>query len=314
MKSKIIFISSLPAILFFLGIIFFAYSPLTTSKIISVQNEVFSIFFQALSDTDLLSALITTFEYFFINVLWIVLLFLVLISCGFLVYLYYIKKVDIRAIIVSQILMIILVLILTNFSITMFLTSISLFIGTMWMHKTFEPGEKIFSTGYSVIVSRIGMMSVFLVLGVLITLIVNMESYEEAMMQTNMDLIKNFMPDMTGAKEAQKNQIEQITEGFKYALSERYDILPEETKNECSVLYEGLTESLDSYKDQTFQKIDEQELAVSEEDIVEIFPLLGLIVKATPLIIAISAYALLSILTPVMGIFGGMVYSAVKKK
>jgi len=313
MNLKTGLVSCLPAILFFTGIIFFAYSPLTMSKVVTVQNEVFVMFFQELNETDLLSAMITAFEYFFMNVLWIVLIFLVLLSCGFLVYLSYFKTVNFRVIIISQIVMIILVLILTDFSIAMLLTSLSLFVGTIWMRKTFEPEKKVFSTGYFVITSRIGLMSVFLAVGILLALLVNMKSYEEEMYQTNMDLIKSFMPDTSGAKQAQKEQIEQLTGGIKYALSERYDYLPEETKTECKVLYDGLSESMDSYRDQMFSKIDEEEIVVSEEELVEIFPLLGLIVKATPVIIAISAYALLSILTPVMGIFGGIVYSLVKK-
>ncbi len=313
MNHKTAFISSLPAILFFLGIIFFAYSPLTMSRVVTAQNEVFVIFFQELNETDMLSAMLTTFEYFFTNILWIVLIFLVLISCGFLIYLYYFQKVDLRAVIISQIIMIILVLILANFSVTMLLTSLSLFVGTIWMYKTFEPEKKAFSTGYSVVASKIGLMSIFLAVGILLTLLVNMKSYEGEMLQTNMDLIENFMPDMSEAKQAQKDQIGNITEGVKYALSARYNYLPEETKTECSILYEGLSESMDTYRDQMFQRIDEEEIVVGEEDIMEIFPLFGLIVKATPIIIAVSAYALLAMLTPVMGAFGGIVYSLVKK-
>ena len=307
-------ISSLPAVLFLSGIVFFAHFSLTMSKVITVQNEVFILFFQELNKTDLLSAFITTFEYFFINVLWVVLILLVLVSCGFLVYLYHFKNVSFRIVFISQILMVVLGLILTNFSITMFLTSLSLFAGVMWMRKTFEPMKNDFSTGYSIITSRIGLMSVFFAVGLLLSLLVHVKSYEEAIVQTNMDLIKNFIPDMSSAKEAQKKQVEQLTEGFKYALSERYDYLPEETKTECKVLYVGLTESLDSYKQQMFQKIDEQEIVVSEEDILQMFPFFNLIIKATPIIIAISVYAVFAVLTPLMGILGGIVYSLAKKK
>jgi len=141
-----------------------------------------------------------------------------------------------------------------------------------------------------------------------------MKSYEEEILQTNMNLVKNLMPDASGAKEVQKKQIEQITEGFKYALSERYDYLPEGTKTECKVLYDGLTQSLDSYKQQSFQRIDEQEMVITEEEIIQVFPFFSLIVKSTPLIITISAYALLAILTPVMGMICGVVYSIIKEK
>ena len=312
MNSKIVFISILPTIFFTIGIIFLSYSSLTMSKVIAAQNEVFTLFFQELNKTNLLSAIITSFEYFFVNVMWIVLVFLLLMSCGFLIYLYYLKRVNLRVVIVSQIIMTVLVFVLSNFSIVILLTSLSLIVGTLWMSRAFEPEKKIFSTGYNIISNRIGLLSIFLSAGILITLIINMESYEEEMMQTNMDLIKNFVPDMSAAKEAQKEEIEQLTEGFKYVLSERYNYLSEDSKTECKVLYDGLTQSLDNYKQQRFQKIDEQELTVSEEDILQIFPFFNLIIKATPVIITISAYAVLAILTPVMGMFGGIVYSIAK--
>lgn len=312
MNSKTVFISLLPAILFFSGIIFFAYSSLTISKIVSVQNEVFILFFQELEGNEILSAMITTFEYFFTNVLWIVLIFLILITFGFLVYLYYFKEVEFRVVVISQIMLIIIVLISTDFSITMTLVSISLLLGMVWMRKTFEPEKKAFSTGYSVIASRVGLVGIFLAVGILASLLVHMEAYEEEMMATNMDLMKNFMPDMSEAKQAQKDQIGQITDGIKYALTERYNALSG-AGTECSVLYEGLTDSLDAYKEQTSQKIDEQELVVTEDEIMQISPLFGLIVKATPIIIAISVYALIALLTPLMGFIGGIVYSLVKK-
>ena len=314
MDMKTVLISSLPAIIFFTGIIFFSYSSLTFSRIIAVQNEVFVVFFNKLKEADLLSALIKSFKYIWVNVLWIVLIFLLLMSFGFLAYLHFFKEVSFRVVIISQIAMVILVLILTNFSITMFLISLSLLTGTLWIRKTFEPEKKAFSTGYSVITSRIGLLSIFLTIGILLTLLINMKSYEEEMLKTNMNLIKNFIPDTSVVKDAQKNQIEQITGGLKYALSERYDYLPEETKTECNVLYDGLTESLDNYKAQMFQKINEQETVVTEEEIMQVFPLFDLIVKATPIIIAISAYALLTVLTPIMGVISGVVYSIGKKK
>ena len=57
-------------------------------EVITIQNQVFVLFFQELNRADLLSAIIVSFEYFFVNVLWIILIFLLLESSGFLVYLY----------------------------------------------------------------------------------------------------------------------------------------------------------------------------------------------------------------------------------
>lgn len=312
MNAKTFSISIIPAILFTVGIIFFAYSPLTMTKAINVQNQVFVLFFDQLKSVDLLTALSVSFEYFFVNVLWVVIIFLLLESSGFLVYLYYLKNVDIRAVVASQVVMILSVLTVTNFSITMFLISLSLLVGTLWMHKSFEPEKKVFSTGYNVITSKIGLLSIFLAIGILLSLTINMGKYEKEMQQTNMDLIKNFMPDMSEAKDAQKKQVTQLADGLKYVVDERYNYLPEENKSACSSFYQGLNQSLDNYKEQMSNKIDNGNITFSEQDLLQAFPLFNLIVKATPVIIAISAYALLAVLTPVMGFFGGAVYSLVK--
>jgi hypothetical protein len=182
------------------------------------------------------------------------------------------------------------------------------------MKKTFEPEKKVFSTGYNVITSRVGLLSIFLAIGILLSLIINMGSYEKEMQQTNMDLIKNFMPDMSEAKDAQKKQVTQLADGMKYVVNERYDYLPEENKSACYSLYQGLTQSLDNYKDQVTNKIDKENVTFSEQDLLQAFPLFNLIIKATPVIITLSAYALLAVLTPIMGFFGGIIYSIISKE
>ncbi len=267
-----------------------------------------------MKEVDLLSALITSLEYLWTNTLWVVLIFLTFMSLGFLIYLHFFNAASFRVVIISQIALIVLTLIFTNFSIIMILVSISVLAATLWMRKTFEPKKKLFSTGYSVITSNIGMLSIFLTAGILITMLINVKNYEEEVMKTNMDLIKNLMPDISEMKDVQKNQIEQITEGFKYAINERYDYLPDETKTQCSILYNGLTESLDSYKQQSFQRIDKQDMVITEEEILQIFPFFGVIIKSTPVIIAISAYALLAVLTPLMGAIFGFFYSLLNKE
>jgi cbb3-type cytochrome oxidase subunit 3 len=307
------FISTLPALLFFIGIIFFAYSPLTMPEMINAQNEVFILFLQQLKKDDLMSALLLVLSYLWANILCILLIFLVLIGFGFLIYVYFFRELDFKVVVVSHIALIIVVLILTNFSVVMSSIALSLFLGILWLHKTFEPRKNNFSTGYSVIASRLGLLNIFLAIGILLTVSLNIQDYEEQVSESNKELIMSFIPEMSDIKEAQKEQISQITEGFQYALTERYDAMTEESKAQCKPMYEALVQGLESYKERSFQKIEEEEMMVGEEELMQLFPFYNLTVKITPLLVAITAYALLAVLIPPVGIFCGIVYVLMKK-
>jgi hypothetical protein len=312
-KSESTIVSSLPAMFFFFGIIFLAYSPLTMSKIITMQNGIFISFYQELSKSDFSSALIYTLNYIWTNVLWITLLFLLLISCGFIVYIFFMQKMNLRAIVISQIIFIFLIFVLTNFSIIMLIIALSLFLGILWEHKTFEPRKNNFSTGYSVVTSRIGLMSIFLCIGIFLMILLNNQTYEKEMTASNKDLMMEFLPNMTDVKDTQKKQIEDIDEGFKYSLTERYNAMSEDVKAQCKPMYEGLTQGLDNYKDRAVQQIDQKEVSISEEDISSYFPFFKILIQMTPVLIAITGYAFLSVLNPIIGIFGGVLYSIIKK-
>lgn len=283
------------------------------SKVIMMQNDIFISFYQELGKSDFSSALIFTLNYIWTNVLWVALLFLVLISFGFIFYIFFFSKMNLRATIISQIIFISLVFVLTNFSIIMFIITLSLFLGILWEHKTFEPRKNNFSTGYSVVSSRLGLMSVFLCIGIFLTILLNVQTYEKEMKESNKELMMGFLPNMSDVKETQKQQIEDITEGFKYSLTERYNAESENVRTQCKPLYEGLTQGLESYKNRSIQKIDEKELAISEEEISNYFPFFNILIQITPLLIAITGYAFLTVLNPVMGIFGGVIYSIIKR-
>jgi hypothetical protein len=306
------FVSTLPALLFFIGIIFFAYSPLTMPEVINAQNEVFILFLQQLKKDDLMSALLLVLSYLWANILCILLIFLVLIGFGFLVYVYFFRKLDLKTVVVSHIALIIFVLILTNFSIVMLSIALSLFLGILWLHKTFEPRKNNFSTGYYVIVSRLGLLNIFLAIGILLTVSLNIQDYEKQVSESNKELIMSFIPEVSSIKEAQKEQISQITEGFQYALTERYDAMTEESKAQCKRMYEALIQGLESYKERAFQRIEEEEVTIGEE-LLQLFPFYELTIKVTPLLVAITAYALLTVLIPPVGIFCGIIYVLMKK-
>lgn len=314
MKFKRIFISSSPAIFFFLGIIFLAISPLNMSRAITIQYESFSIFMEELKGFDILSVFFTSLNYVWVNAIWIILVFLVLISIGLLIYVLLLPKIEFRVVLISMVVFVILSFIVTNFSIPMLSIALSLFVGILWMSKTFEPKKNNFSTGYFVISSRLGLLNIFLAIGIFLAILMNMQVYEQQISESNIKMMASFIPGKTEIKEAQKMQIDELTEGFKSSLTFRYQTSSSSVKNQCKPLYEGMMTALDDYKDRSFERIEKSELPVMGEDVTQYFPFFGILEKLTPLLVAFSAYFLLYILIPVMGVFGGIVYSIARGK
>jgi len=141
-----------------------------------------------------------------------------------------------------------------------------------------------------------------------------MQVYENQMTQSNLKFISTFIPNATEIKKAQAGQIEDLTEGFKSSLTTQYQSLQDDAKTHCKPMYDAMVVGIEDYKRQTIAQINEQQLPVfGVGDILQQFPLFGLMVKITPLFIGFSAYALLSILGPLLGILGGIVYSILKK-
>ncbi len=311
MKMKFNFISCLPSIFFLIGIIFLSLSPLTLSNAIFIQNDALIIFFQGVKENDVSKALSSTFLYLWDNVLWVIIIFLIIVSFGFLFQINFIEKINKKTLIISQFIFILLIIFFSK-TIIMILTAFSLFIGTLWVQKTFEPKKSNFCTAYSVITSRLGLMSVFLCIGIFITTFINMETYEKEAYESNMNLMLSFIPNMSSIKEMEKEQIQQITEGFEYSLRERYNMFDEDTKKKCKPLYEGMIQGIESYKNRTVAEIESQEIGI-EKELIKRFPFFRIFLKITPLLTAITAYALLTMLIPFLGIFNGVVYSTVKR-
>ncbi|MDI6826801.1 MAG: hypothetical protein QMD36_06530 [Candidatus Aenigmarchaeota archaeon] len=283
------------------------------SRIVVMQNGIFITFYQELSKNGFLSALISTLDHVWTNMLWIVLLFLIFISLGFIFFILFYSRIDLRMLVVSQIVYMILVSMLTNFSSVLLMIALSLFIGVLWEKKNFEPAKDDFSTGYSVINARLWLMSVFLCIGIFLILYMNFPTYEQEILRSNKELMLSLLPGIKEVKEEQKKDIVELTEGFKSTLAGIYNSKNESLRTQCKPLYEDMTQALDSYRDRTVQKIEEQELGVSEEDLSKHFPFFNVISQITPLLIALSGFAFFTVLNPIIGVFGGILYSLIKK-
>lgn len=311
--TKRIMVSSLPAIFFLSGVIFLFHSSLTVAKATEIQNEAFILFLEELGRSDLISAIFLTLSYLWASIVFVLFVFLTLIGFGFLVFVHSLKKLDFKTVIVSQILLLTFVAVWTNLSPIMLSIGAACFLGILWLKGTFEPRKNDFTTSYSTITSSLGLMNVFIALSLLFTIHANIQTYEQTFSESSLKLVESFIPDASSMKEAQKEQIRRMTEGFEDALTEQYNAMPEESRAECRPMYEGLMQSMQNFEEESLQRIEEQSMEISEGELSQLFPFFGLMAKITPLITAISAYALLAILIPPVGMLLGVLYALMKR-
>jgi len=313
MKPEGIILSSLPAIFFLVGMFFLLYSPLSLTAVIDLQYDAVDIFLKELIKNDLRSAIFTSLKYLWDNAIWYTLVFLVLISFGLVVYTYFFDKLDIRVVIVSQIIFVLVSFILLNFSLIVLFISVSLFVGVLWMQKTFEKKKNDFATGYSVISTRLNLLNLFLCVGVFLAILMNLQVYDQKITESNLNLLGSFIPNATDIKNVQKAQIERITDGFKASLNEQYQLLSPDVQSQCSSMYDAMIEGIYTYKEVAFEEIDQQQVEFGGMDILQGIPAVGMMSKVTPIFMVFSIYAYLSMMNTLVGVFGGIVYSVMKK-
>jgi hypothetical protein len=313
MKYEKITFSSIPATFFIIGILFLYNTNLSLPQIIEVQYSSIDVFLQELMSNDLKSASVNLIKYLWDNALWIVTFFMMIITLGLVSYTYLFDKMDFRIVIITQSIFVLLSLFLFNFSIIGLLIPVSLFVGILWMQKTFERKKNDFSTAYSVISSRLTLFNLFLCVGIFLTILMNFQTYEEIINKSNMDFLGTMIPDSSDIQEAQKKQIQQISEGFKLSLTQEYQVLPTNVRTQCSPMYDAMIQGFDNYEQTASEKIDEQGINLEQMDIIQTIPIVGMMSKITPIFIVLSIYAFISVMNSLMGIFGGLVYSLITK-
>lgn len=309
MKYEKIVFSSLPATFFIFGILFVYNTGLSLTQIIEIQYSSIDIFLEELMINDLKSAFTNMFKYLWDNALWIVVVFMILITLGLVLYTYLFNRIDFRIVIITQAIFVLISLVLFNFSIIGLFISVSLFVGILWMYKTFERKKNDFSTGYSVISSRLTLLNLFLCVGIFLTILMNLQTYDEIINKLNMSFLKNMIPDSTDIQNVQKVQIQEISEGFKSSLTQQYQLLSSDERTQCSSMYDAMIQGFDDYTQAASEKIDEQGFNLEQSDIIQAVPLIGTMSKITPIFIVFSIYAFMSMMGSLMGIFGGAIYN-----
>ena len=302
--------SFFPNLLFLIGVVYLFFSGLTIEKAITLQNELLVNFMKGLSEKDVMFATLDSLGTLVAQAILPLLPFMILISFGFLSLFLLKEKMDLKIFIGMQYLFLIVLFVLTGLSLVMLFAYIGIVISSMLLIKMFEVEKSNFSTGSSVVSKNLRWINIFLAIGIFLMLYVNFSAYEEMITQENVRLVKNFIPEQDKIQEVQLELVNNTADSILYSMGEKCDQSVDRT--ECLIIYNAMAAEIEDYKQRVAEEISSGEGGgeeLIEEYVTEAFPLLGQITKASPLLLAVTVFALLETLSVFVSMLFGIVYS-----
>lgn len=307
--------SFVPNIVFLLAVLYLLYSGLSITRAIALQNDVIVSFMKSLSEKDILFAIFETLKIVFVQAALPLLPFLFLISFGFLLLFALKESMNSKVFIGLQILFLAIALAIANFSLVIFFVCIGILMASISLLRFFEPEKTNFSTGNSLTSKGLNWINILIATGLFLSMYANFQSYQQTLLQSNMDLIKSFVPD---ADQVQKLQIELVNktiDDIKLSITQKCQQNETLAREQCKAAYDAVLADIENYKKNVTEQVSTQK--VSDEQlqvyIMKSFPIIEQTVKAAPLFLALAFFALLEVLKPFISIAFGAIYSIIRK-
>lgn len=331
MKIKIVALSSVPGLLFLLGILLLANSPLTIEKAITYQTQMLSMFFTKLKESnDVLVATLYLLYSLTKEVLVYLFLFLLFIGSGFL-FLGIVNSEKFRSatdiplapskfLIIMNFVFLSLAVIMTNFSLIMILVAIGIFISSIWVIKTpkLETG---FKYGKDLVSSKLRLVNIFFAVGIFLILYLDLPAYKPIISESSIQLVKMFIPTAPSIEEAQKQQmialINSLFTGMTQSIEQSYQKVEEPVKSQCMPVYNACVSGIENYKIAVVQGIEKGELGMTEEQLEQqlasFLPVFDMFANVVPLLTASLGFFVLEFLRFFVAIFEGLLYIPLSK-
>ncbi len=307
MGFKSIFSSVFPFILFFLAFFSLYSSSITLPKIITVQYKIFEIFMNSLKANSLAYSFEQAFNYLWTAVLMNSSIALILISIGTVITIRYVQETNSKLVILSAVVFLASVFFTIN-SIELSITAVALVIFHLITIKFFEPKKYSISTGYAYVKRNIGIVTTVLSLCILALMTVNSSLYEKEIHETTVKSISLVLPDTNEIVAAQKEKVNADSEFIRSFIRYSHESLPIEERQSCQKVYTGCLTAVDEYEKASVESTEKSGINIAIEDIQNSFPIIKSFEKTTPVFISILIFTLLSVLSPIASIFGGLLY------
>jgi len=302
-----VFSSVFPFILFFLAFFSLYSSSITLPKIITVQYKIFEIFMNSLKTNSLAYSFEQAFSYLWTAVLMNSSVALMLISIGTVITIRYVQETNSKLVILSAIVFLTSVFFTTN-SIELSITAVALVIFHLITIRFFEPKKYSISTGYAYVKRNITIVTTVLSLCILALMTVNSSLYEKEIHETTVKSISLVLPNTNEIVAAQKEKVNTDSEFIRSFIIYSQESLPIEERQSCQKVYTGCLTAVDEYEKASIESTEKNGIGLAVEDIQNSFPIIKSFEKTTPIFISILIFTLLSALSPIASIFGGLLY------
>ncbi|MFH7882631.1 MAG: hypothetical protein QW140_02855, partial [Candidatus Aenigmatarchaeota archaeon] len=235
---------------------------------------------------------------------------------GFSLIILFKKEIDFHALMLIQVIFFALILF-----IKLSLISIFIYLGviiTSFSIRKFE--EKInFSSGSSLTQSSMRWLSIFISIGFFLNLQLNLTNFHNLIYKSNMEFIKNLVPDVESIVKAQTLEasrfINETTEGIKNGLGDAYYNLDLNQREVCGFMYTSLVSAIDNYKIEAnkklFEKVESEDKRI--EGYVEQIVPFNQLIKMTPLLLSLILFTLLEIIRPFLSLLFGFIFFLIEK-
>jgi len=315
MRFEYIRNSFVPNIVFLVAVLYLIYSGLSIARAIALQNEVIISFMKSLSEKDILFAILASLKIIFVQAVLPLLPFLFLVSFGFLLLFVLKEKTNFKVFIGLQILFLTIALVLASFSIVIFFVFIGILISSVSLLKLFEPKKNNFSTGNSLTSKGLGWINIFIAIGLFLSMYVNFQAYQQTILQSNMELVKSFVPDVDQLQKLQIQLVNKTIDDIKLSITQKCQQNETLAREQCRAAYDAVLADIERYKQNATEQINAQ--GISDEQlqvyIMKSFPIMEQTVKASPLFLALAFFALVEVLKPFISLAFGAVYSIVRR-
>lgn len=295
--------------IFFLSISSLAFSGLSTSRAMSMQNDIMNLFVSEAA-ANILSALASVALYT-IQALLPLLPFLVFSAIGFFLILY--LNADYK-ILSAALVCVALLSFLVKPSLAILLAALG-FLPSLLIKKTFEPRSTALKSVNAFVSSCLRWLNIFVVAGLFFAIYATPD-YDKIAEQQMLQSMNSFIPDLGKLQQYQTEQakefVDQAYTGLRLAGDVEYANLSLALQTECSPAKDAIYKGIENYKNAIISQLGGggTEIGAEQltEQVIKATPALSAVFKALPLLTAVSLLFLLELLKPFLVLLAGAAF------
>jgi hypothetical protein len=301
-------LASLILAIIFSSSVFFLSQTTSAEKLFSFQNDAFIHFISQLEDKDLAEATKSALSFLWKDAVSNLFVFVNIAAIGFLAFLLFSDRIDIRFFVLFNVVAGIILLAATGFSLLVLFAFLGTTAAVIWLNKTFGEKEGHFLTGLSFVRHGLKLLTTAVVIGFLVIIFTNISKYQAIASSASAGLIDEILP--MSIKDMKKEEIGLIVDGLELGLEQQYQLQSSDVKAVCQPMYTSMVTGLENFRQEEERMIDEMDISGYAETTLPGYSVFN---KMTPLFSALGLLIVFGIINSVCSLGYGLVYIGVRK-